>query len=292
MFNAANVAVYDEGMKRGGADRMATTLTISLFRRNEVAVGHVGDSRAYLVRQGQIKQLTSDHTYVAMQLKMRADLASRRRRRASCAACSRGASGRIRPCRWTTRARSCTPTTSSSSAATACTAASPRASCATGQRGCRRPRRAQQLVRLAEKRGSEDNISVQIVRVESVPRVGYYRGSVAYFAPPPTPATNEIQVGQILDERFEIAELIHRSGMSSVFKATDLKTGRRRRAEGAAAEPRRRPGVLLAVRARRRDRPHARSPGHPEDSSPIDDEGQEPAVPRHGVPRGPDARRR
>ena len=71
MFTAANVAVYDAGMKQGGADRMATTLTISLFRRNEVAVGHVGDSRTYLVRQGDVRQLTSDHTYVAMQLKMR-----------------------------------------------------------------------------------------------------------------------------------------------------------------------------------------------------------------------------
>ena len=70
MFNAANVAVYDTGMARGGADRMATTLTAALFRRNEVAIGHVGDSRAYLVRQGTIKQLTSDHTYVAMQVKM------------------------------------------------------------------------------------------------------------------------------------------------------------------------------------------------------------------------------
>ena len=51
--------------------RFSSTLSISLFRRNEVAVGHVGDSRVYLVRQGQAKQLTSDHTYVAMQLKMK-----------------------------------------------------------------------------------------------------------------------------------------------------------------------------------------------------------------------------
>ena len=43
---------------------------MSLFRRNEVAIGHVGDSRAYLIRQGTIKQLTADHTYVAMQVKM------------------------------------------------------------------------------------------------------------------------------------------------------------------------------------------------------------------------------
>ena len=56
-------------MRTGTATRMATTL-VSLFRRNEVAVGHVGDSRAYLVRREEIRQLTSDHTYVAMQMKM------------------------------------------------------------------------------------------------------------------------------------------------------------------------------------------------------------------------------
>src|SRR6185369_6695022 len=41
-----------------------------VFRSKEVSVGHVGDTRAYLVRAGQIKQLTSDHTYVEMQLKL------------------------------------------------------------------------------------------------------------------------------------------------------------------------------------------------------------------------------
>jgi serine/threonine protein kinase len=36
----------------------------------------------------------------------------------------------------------------------------------------------------------------------------------------------EVQVGEVLDERFEISELIGRGGMGSVFKATDLSTGR------------------------------------------------------------------
>ena len=56
--------------------------------------------------------------------------------------------------------------------------------------------------------------------------MGYYRGSVAYYAPLPTTVPNELQPGQVLDERFEIVDVINRSGMSSVFKATDLKTGR------------------------------------------------------------------
>jgi serine/threonine-protein kinase len=81
------------------------------------------------------------------------------------------------------------------------------------------------LVELAEKRGSEDNISVQVVRVDNVPRVGYYRGAVAYLATPATPVTTEIQNGKVLDERFEIVELVNRSAMSSVFKAIDLTTG-------------------------------------------------------------------
>jgi Protein kinase domain len=39
------------------------------------------------------------------------------------------------------------------------------------------------------------------------------------------PTDNEFQIGQVLDERFRITHLISRSGMSSVYKATDLSTG-------------------------------------------------------------------
>ncbi len=60
------------------------------------------------------------------------------------------------------------------------------------------------LIQLAEKRGSQDNISVQVLRVENVPRVGYYRGAVAYLATPQVPASADVQAGQVLDERFEI----------------------------------------------------------------------------------------
>jgi PPM family protein phosphatase len=42
----------------------STTLTVSLFDGSRMAVGHVGDSRAYLYRSGQLTQLTKDHTFV------------------------------------------------------------------------------------------------------------------------------------------------------------------------------------------------------------------------------------
>ena len=43
---------------------MATTLTMVVTDGRHVALGHVGDSRAYLMRGGVLRQITSDHTYV------------------------------------------------------------------------------------------------------------------------------------------------------------------------------------------------------------------------------------
>jgi protein phosphatase len=42
----------------------STTATVALFDGESLAMGHVGDSRAYLYRDGKISQLTSDHTFV------------------------------------------------------------------------------------------------------------------------------------------------------------------------------------------------------------------------------------
>jgi protein phosphatase len=43
---------------------MGTTLTAILWRDGRIAIVHVGDSRAYLLRDGELAQLTNDHTYV------------------------------------------------------------------------------------------------------------------------------------------------------------------------------------------------------------------------------------
>ncbi|TIC89096.1 serine/threonine-protein phosphatase [Nocardioides sp. GY 10113] len=42
----------------------STTATVALFDGQRLAVGHVGDSRAYLLRDGELSQLTNDHTLV------------------------------------------------------------------------------------------------------------------------------------------------------------------------------------------------------------------------------------
>lgn len=51
--------------KRG----MGTTLVTLVLSGNKGVIGHVGDSRVYLVRNGQCHRLTEDHTLVAAQLK-------------------------------------------------------------------------------------------------------------------------------------------------------------------------------------------------------------------------------
>lgn len=42
----------------------STTSTVALFDGSRVGIGHVGDSRAYLWRSGELSQLTTDHTFV------------------------------------------------------------------------------------------------------------------------------------------------------------------------------------------------------------------------------------
>ena len=43
---------------------MGTTLTAAYVDDNSVAIAHVGDSRAYLFRDGTLERLTQDHSLV------------------------------------------------------------------------------------------------------------------------------------------------------------------------------------------------------------------------------------
>jgi PPM family protein phosphatase len=45
-------------------DGTSTTVTAALFDGDRIGVGHVGDSRGYLLRDGELSQLTKDHTFV------------------------------------------------------------------------------------------------------------------------------------------------------------------------------------------------------------------------------------
>jgi serine/threonine protein phosphatase PrpC len=59
----ANFSVYKTAQRLGGG-RMGTTLTAAYVLGDMLHMAHVGDSRAYLIRDGQASCLTADHTTV------------------------------------------------------------------------------------------------------------------------------------------------------------------------------------------------------------------------------------
>lgn len=63
-LDAAHLAIgrlVDEDPALNGT---STTATVALFDGTRIGIGHVGDSRAYLWRGGELSQLTTDHTFV------------------------------------------------------------------------------------------------------------------------------------------------------------------------------------------------------------------------------------
>jgi PPM family protein phosphatase len=65
LIQEANRRVYDRSNEDPNVSGMGTTMTVALVENGEVAFGHVGDSRAYLIRDGSMEQLTEDHSLVA-----------------------------------------------------------------------------------------------------------------------------------------------------------------------------------------------------------------------------------
>jgi len=61
IYSLANTSVENSGM--------ATTVVILYLLSNKAYIANVGDSRAYVIRNGQISQITEDHTYVNELLK-------------------------------------------------------------------------------------------------------------------------------------------------------------------------------------------------------------------------------
>jgi protein phosphatase len=59
----ANRAVYDEGQREENKRNMGSTATAVVIERDRLYVASVGDSRAYLVRDDKVIQLTSDHNW-------------------------------------------------------------------------------------------------------------------------------------------------------------------------------------------------------------------------------------
>ncbi len=67
-IEAANERIYQQANAKLKQHGMSTTLTAAVLRGQELTIANVGDSRAYLIRQGRARQATVDHSWVEEQV--------------------------------------------------------------------------------------------------------------------------------------------------------------------------------------------------------------------------------
>lgn len=177
LVQAANARVFETGQNAGqGGGTMATTIVACALRFDRATVAHVGDSRCYLIRSARAAALTRDHTVANEQVRLgllsaqkAAEVHTRHLLTRSLGhelfaavetsehqlhrgdvllLCSDGLHGPISP------AELANIVSHSPDLETT----------------------AKELVGIAKQRDGSDNISIQLIRVQSVERVGMYRG--------------------------------------------------------------------------------------------------------------------
>jgi protein phosphatase len=65
---AANESIYERTLAEHDKRGMGTTATVLVLMRGRYLIGQVGDSRAYILRDGEFLQVTKDHSYVQEQV--------------------------------------------------------------------------------------------------------------------------------------------------------------------------------------------------------------------------------
>jgi serine/threonine-protein kinase len=225
VFDLSSRSIYDESLKNQEEGPMCTTLTACIFRYNEVTIGYAGDTRAYLIRHGKIERLTTDHNPLSFQLKY-------------------GLIGENEA--MTSPARSQLTRTVGSEPVTHLDIVNREVfkgdfivQCTDGLYGFATDAEIQELVthhepaeavrqllQLVEKRNGEDNISIQVLRIEQVDRAIFFRGVRTGYQKSVVPEdSEELSAGTLLDNRFEMIKRISRSGMACIYEARDHKTG-------------------------------------------------------------------
>jgi serine/threonine protein phosphatase PrpC len=177
LVQEANAAVYDAGhAKQSHAPRMGTTLIACALRFDSAVISHAGDSRCYLFRNGALSPLTRDHTMADEQLRLGV-LSSKEAVKGD----GRHILSRCLGSVLFVAADTITVNVIPGDLLLMCTDGLhgyvPDASI---QRLLRaRPdldQAAKALVDAANEAGGHDNVSVQLIRIRSVERMGLYRG--------------------------------------------------------------------------------------------------------------------
>ena len=173
----ANVHIYQTGRSHSpGGTSMATTLVACAFRYDRLVVAHAGDSRCYLIRQHQARLLTRDHTVAQEQARIGLLTAKEASESSTRHVLSRSLgtdlfvnveTSDIQVYPGDVLLLCCDGLYHSVPASEMAAVA--------GHGGDLNVA-AQRLVDIANDRDGSDNISVQLIRVRSVERVGMYRG--------------------------------------------------------------------------------------------------------------------
>ena len=177
LVQGANAAVFEAAVTGGRTSAgMATTVVACALRYDRVSVAHVGDSRCYLIRNGKAAQITRDHTVASEQVRLGLVTAQEAAEGSTSHILSR-ALGTELVANVDTNDHQifagdvlllCSDGLHGPVGATEMAAI-----CGAGQD---LHTAAEKLVALANDRGGGDNISVQLIRIRGVERMGMYRG--------------------------------------------------------------------------------------------------------------------
>lgn len=226
IFNGANMALYDAAMNDRRMSRMATTMAVCIFRGREVHIGHVGDSRVYLVRHEEIQRLTNDHSMTGLHLRLRlmTDHEARVSHLRSMLTRSLGPEPVVR---MDYKKLTVYPHDRFVQCTDGLYCYIDDGEMCEGVDRLEEDEICPYLISLAERRGTDDNISVQFIEVKRYTRPPEKPLSILHHTEPSTtPGSNELQPGFLLDGRFRIEQMIGKSGMAAVYKATDTRKDR------------------------------------------------------------------
>jgi PPM family protein phosphatase len=177
LVQSANLKICDHAATASpGGSSMATTLVTCLLRYDRATVAHVGDSRCYLIRRGLAHVITNDHTLVGEQVRMgilsQAEAASSNKRHQL----SRSVGANLVVNADIEEHQLLAGDVLLLSSDGLHGSVTPTEIAAAVSRFPDLQEAARTLVSLACEKDGGDNISVQLIRIRGVERVGMYRG--------------------------------------------------------------------------------------------------------------------
>jgi PPM family protein phosphatase len=176
LMQAVNTRIFEARHAGAQLSSMATTIVACALRFDRATIAHVGDSRCYLIRRSRATPLTEDHTLVGEQVRLGLISADK-----GAASATRHLLSRSLGSEMFVRAETREVTLNPGDVLMLCSdglhgALQEAEISRIAGEGDVLDSAARNLVAIANERDGSDNITVQLIRIQSVERVGMYRG--------------------------------------------------------------------------------------------------------------------